>query len=185
MPYKDKEKKRECKNRSYQKNKEKIKERLAIDYKKNPEKYKKRIKKWMENSPEKYKKSLENSERVKNPEKYKEYMKNWYKGNIKKAKKEQKKWRNNNPEKYKENNRRLVLKKYSLTIEDFEKMVKNQNNTCLICSQKIKKLCVDHDHRTGRVRGLLCRVCNLLLGAAQDNIEILEKAIKYLESYKN
>jgi hypothetical protein len=47
------------------------------------------------------------------------------------------------------------------------------------------KLYVDHDHSTGKVRGLLCQSCNTLLGTAKDNISLLYKSIKYLERTKH
>jgi len=55
---------------------------------------------------------------------------------------------------------------------------------CAICHKDIKidarSTCVDHDHSTSKIRGILCRKCNLLLGHAEDNIEVLKSAITYL-----
>ena len=61
-------------------------------------------------------------------------------------------------------------------------MVTAQEGLCLICQKQPTKrgLFVDHDHATGRVRGLLCHRCNLVLGHAQDNTEVLLSAITYL-----
>jgi hypothetical protein len=70
--------------------------------------------------------------------------------------------------------------KYNLTLENYYKMYENQNKKCLICNKKLSKLNIDHDHYTGKVRGLLCHGCNLLLGLVHDNSKILLKAIKYL-----
>lgn len=74
--------------------------------------------------------------------------------------------------------------KYNLSIDDYEKIVMSQNFACLICGRHQdeleQKLFVDHDHETGRVRGLLCSSCNSLLGYSKDNISILESAIEYL-----
>lgn len=89
---------------------------------------------------------------------------------------------------------RLKTKKYNLkavynmTLEDYNILVKQQNGLCAICgtvettSNQFgpRSLCVDHDHKTGKVRGLLCSQCNHLLGNAKDNIEILQKARVYL-----
>lgn len=60
---------------------------------------------------------------------------------------------------------------------------------CTICGKAVSEvkrqvLCADHDHNTGKARGLLCPVCNLLLGYAYDDITILEKAINYLKEYE-
>lgn len=68
-------------------------------------------------------------------------------------------------------------------------MVLEQQGLCALCEKpEIKKnygttckLSVDHDHRTGRVRGLLCSKCNSILGMANDNIALLMKAILYLK----
>ena len=62
-------------------------------------------------------------------------------------------------------------------------MFEKQNNKCAICGQEFSdsnKAFVDHCHKTNRIRGLLCTKCNSLLGMANDNIEILQNAIKYL-----
>lgn len=77
--------------------------------------------------------------------------------------------------------------KYNLSKEEYLKLFEIQDNKCAICGCKfdeIKKGYVDHNHLTNRVRGLLCTKCNSLLGFAEDNIEILRKAIDYLEKYK-
>jgi hypothetical protein len=70
--------------------------------------------------------------------------------------------------------------KYSLTPLEFKEMALAQNNCCLICGLN-KKLCVDHDHITKRVRGLLCRQCNCSIGLMNESIEALEKMIGYLK----
>jgi len=83
-----------------------------------------------------------------------------------------------------------LKKKYGITLEDYNKMLESQNNVCMICgknethkhniSSKYVDLAVDHDHSTGKVRGLLCTYCNVGLGAFKDNKELLQKAIEYL-----
>lgn len=76
--------------------------------------------------------------------------------------------------------------KFSLSIERWNKMLEEQNYSCAICetAQKDlnKTLCVDHDHKTGKVRGLLCHNCNVALGSFRDNSKILVRAIEYLKS---
>lgn len=60
-----------------------------------------------------------------------------------------------------------------------------QKDVCAICccsNKNKRRFCIDHCHKTGRVRGLLCSECNFLLGCAQDNPEMLMSAIQYLES---
>lgn len=81
------------------------------------------------------------------------------------------------------------LKEHGITIDDYESMLKNQDFKCAICGKsgensdkyKYRPLFVDHNHKTGKVRGLLCGNCNFILGHAKDNILILENAIKYLK----
>lgn len=81
---------------------------------------------------------------------------------------------------------RSGLDKYKLTIEQFNKMYVDQKGCCKICGiSEIDAegvLHIDHCHITGKVRGLLCRMCNMMLGFGKDNIEIMESAIKYLKS---
>lgn len=77
---------------------------------------------------------------------------------------------------------------FNLSVEQYEDMVKAQKNKCAICgiheTELTYKLAVDHDHSTGNLRQLLCAKCNLLLGHANDSIEILKAAIKYLRSHR-
>jgi hypothetical protein len=77
----------------------------------------------------------------------------------------------------------LLKRNYNLTREEYEKKCKEQGYLCLICKRK-SKLCVDHDHRTGKVRGLLCSSCNAQLGYFEFYTERVERMIKYLEVYK-
>jgi hypothetical protein len=86
------------------------------------------------------------------------------------------------------------LKKYGITLEQFEKMSEQQNHLCLICKKpethtrrKDGKcfLHVDHCHLTGKVRGLLCLNCNVGLGKFSDSREMLLMAVAYLESYSS
>jgi len=75
---------------------------------------------------------------------------------------------------------------YGLTQEEFDFLMLCQDYRCAICGGKPRKhmLSVDHDHKTGEVRGLLCSRCNhKLLGSANDDAERLRKAADYLEAY--
>ncbi len=109
-----------------------------------------------------------------------------------------KKWRNANPEKrrqYKRNAyhknsygkesqwKRDLVKLYGITEEQWQEMFKSQNGVCAICHkhQVYRKLSVDHNHKTGKVRGLLCNRCNRLLGYAFDSQNILQAAADYLQ----
>lgn len=73
--------------------------------------------------------------------------------------------------------------KYGITTAQFNEMALKQEGKCLICGTKPKVLHVDHCHSKRIVRGLLCRECNLMLGFAKDNVEILERGIRYLRGF--
>ena len=80
------------------------------------------------------------------------------------------------------NSRRQWYKRYGLTRELFESMVAEQRGLCAICDRKPDSgpLYVDHNHATGKVRGLLCHPCNSMLGMAKDSQRTLNRAISYL-----
>jgi hypothetical protein len=75
--------------------------------------------------------------------------------------------------------------KYGITNEDYDKKINEQGNACAICQTKTpggnkESFFIDHDHQTGKVRGLLCRSCNLMIGHARDETQLLAMAIDYL-----
>jgi len=73
--------------------------------------------------------------------------------------------------------------KYGITAEQFKLLANKQDGLCAICKKQEKlgtALSVDHCHESGRIRGLLCRQCNVGIGNLGHDIELLEKAIKYL-----
>ena len=70
---------------------------------------------------------------------------------------------------------------YGLSDKKVAQILKVQNGVCAICQKTDnRKLVVDHDHRTGKVRGLLCSSCNTGLGCFKDDQEYLTSAIRYL-----
>lgn len=75
-------------------------------------------------------------------------------------------------------------KNYGITQEDYEVLLEKQNGVCAICKQnrpyKGEFMCVDHDHTTGAVRGILCSNCNKAIGLLQDSPDLLKSAIEYL-----
>lgn len=89
------------------------------------------------------------------------------------------------------NSRKWALKSlYNLTPQDYESLLFVQHGVCGIClnpelSVPNQRLAVDHDHTTGKVRGLLCSNCNRALGQFQDNVDRLRAAIAYLEREMN
>lgn len=73
--------------------------------------------------------------------------------------------------------------RYGLTPEHYEALLSAQGGRCAICGGRpTGNLHVDHDHNTGKVRGLLCGRCNPALGAFQDSPRILLAAVRYLEA---
>jgi t-SNARE complex subunit (syntaxin) len=83
--------------------------------------------------------------------------------------------------------RHYLLNDYGITFEQKQEMIKNQNGRCAICCSLLDnklKTHVDHDHRSGVVRGILCRNCNIGLGLFYDDPYILEKAKVYIQNNK-
>lgn len=91
-------------------------------------------------------------------------------------------WRKRNPEGWAKSRKKSNLKKnYGMTMEQFNAMVEAQGGKCANRGCASGALAVDHDHSTGRVRGLLCHRCNRALGQAQDNRKRLAGLIEYLD----
>lgn len=86
-------------------------------------------------------------------------------------------WREANKDKIYEQH---LKRKFGITLEDVRRMERTQRFRCAICRKK-EKLHVDHCHRTGMVRGLLCGNCNRAIGLLKDSPKNLRAAISYLE----
>jgi len=129
-----------------------------------------------------------------NKESIKKQHKIYYEKNKEKTLQDSYKYRRLKPEKRKLSNRKNHLKReYGLSWEEFTDLYNIQEGKCKICGCFIElqsgknsktSACVDHCHNTLEVRGLLCRPCNLGIGNLQDNVDILKKAIVYLESFR-
>jgi hypothetical protein len=100
-------------------------------------------------------------------------------------------WSQQHPERRSEHYRRKYLKQYGLTIKEYDRMLEEQKGVCAICGQpetfvtkhgKPCRLAVDHDHTTGKVRALLCGVCNKRLGHLES--AWLTKAEAYLVKHQ-
>lgn len=79
--------------------------------------------------------------------------------------------------------------KYNLTLDGYNELFRSQKGCCAVCGEKETSankcdLSVDHDHKTGIVRGLLCDRCNRMIGFAGEDISKLQKAIDYLGNFK-
>jgi hypothetical protein len=82
-----------------------------------------------------------------------------------------------------------LMTKFKISLEDYEKMLENQHGKCAICKtsktgNRCKYFAVDHDHTSGKIRGLLCQSCNTGLGFFKDNEYFLAGAINYLSKEK-
>jgi hypothetical protein len=121
----------------------------------------------------------------------------------------QRKWRQENPEKtqakarayyhrkrqadpshfYLKRRDEMLRKVYGISLEQYETINAQQGGVCAICRQpepsRKGNLNVDHDHRTGARRGLLCNKCNAAIGQAQDSPEILRRMIDYLNHHSH
>jgi hypothetical protein len=89
-------------------------------------------------------------------------------------------------EEKKKRNRKQQISVYGLTVDQYNDILLEQNGVCAICAKPENTsskgvLSIDHDHNSGKVRGLLCDTCNRGLGHFYDNISLLYNAIKYLK----
>jgi hypothetical protein len=76
----------------------------------------------------------------------------------------------------------LRQRRYGVSADEVAEMVRHQGGTCAICRTK-PAVHIDHDHATGRVRGILCFACNRGLGKAGDSVEVLKAMIAYLREH--
>lgn len=121
-----------------------------------------------------------------------------YRANPGPARERTQQWRKENPERYaatqaafrlsggkaRSSRKSHLKRKFGLTIEQYEAMLAEQGGGCAICHRSPRddiSLHVDHDHSTGRIRGLLCFRCNNSLGDMEDDPSLLRAALRYLE----
>jgi hypothetical protein len=91
----------------------------------------------------------------------------------------QQRWNEANPDKI---TTYQLKAKFGITLEAYTQMLVAQGGVCAICGKEPgkRRLDVDHDHETGKIRGLLCNQCNQMLGYASDSITTLQNGIEYL-----
>lgn len=98
-------------------------------------------------------------------------------------------WKNNNREEWRRRRREDKIKQF-MSLDDYHTLLNMQDHRCAICkstdpnNKNSTRFCIDHCHRTGRIRGLLCHRCNTMLGAAIDSQATILKAIAYLERFQ-
>ncbi|MCJ7828710.1 MAG: endonuclease VII domain-containing protein [Dehalococcoidia bacterium] len=131
--------------------------------------------------------------KLKNPDLFRKIDKKYYMRNQKNRDEYREKWRKDNPLKQQRYQRKTEMKrKFNITIEQYEQMFESQNGCCAICGKLevienkygIIRLAVDHDHKTDKIRGLLCVRCNVKLGILEDK-DFCEKVEKYLKGFSN
>jgi len=91
---------------------------------------------------------------------------------------------------YKESKRESYLRfKYGIGCEEYEELLSKQDHTCAVCGKELKSrgghTHLDHDHITGKIRGMLCTNCNRGIGHLQESITVLEAAVVYLKEHNN
>jgi Autographiviridae endonuclease VII len=121
----------------------------------------------------------------KNKDRHSESVRQWKERNAEKFKRDNKKWASENVWRRRDAD---LARVYGLRRGEYEERLKAQGNRCAICGNepKIRRLAVDHDHTTGKVRALICATrCNVILGLAKDNFTLLLRAAKYLEDHCN
>ncbi|MBP7118572.1 endonuclease VII domain-containing protein [Candidatus Woesebacteria bacterium] len=119
-----------------------------------------------------------------NKERITDRNKEYYNKNKDSIRSYQKKWNENNKFKRQEKD---IKRKYNLSLEEFNILFNKQNKSCAICLIKLpdgfhSNKNVDHDHETGKVRGLLCNKCNMGISLFGDSKIVLANAITYLQN---
>jgi 23S rRNA G2445 N2-methylase RlmL len=121
----------------------------------------------------------------KDPIKSKQYQKEYYFRNRTKKLKARKLLYMNTPYDVRLAKNSRLKHAYKISIEEYEKKLKEQNYCCAICNKHRdefkRNLSVDHNHKTGAVRGLLCVICNTNVGVVEDKLEIIQK---YLNKHR-
>lgn len=99
-------------------------------------------------------------------------------------------WKAKNPEKRHASALRAALRRYGMTPEEFAAMLKAQDGRCAVCgvtkpngAKRQRRMFVDHDHETGKVRGLLCHGCNSARGLVRENPAVLRELARYIETH--
>ena len=150
-----------------------IKDQRKVRYTKNKAHELETQKVWVSNNPRRVK-EIKKRYRDTHKEEAKTYNTQHRKAEADHYKLYKKEWRKTNGK------RERLRDKYGISMPQFLEMLNNQNHKCGICQDDFIEACVDHDHSTGEVRGLLCHKCNAGIGAFQDNPDTLRKALNWL-----
>ena len=109
-----------------------------------------------------------------------EYNKQW----LEKNPTYMQQYRDSNKKTFEESKEYRLQRKFGIGLEEYDTMLTEQEHKCIICQQQMVTPHVDHDHNTGKVRGLLCMHCNTALGKFKDDVDTLQRAIDYLNRTK-
>jgi hypothetical protein len=117
--------------------------------------------------------------RLENKERKKEYDLNYRKENTEKIRQDKK-----NKYNYNEKRSKNLKRNYGISSEEYESMLAEQKGACYICGEVSEgKLAVDHDHKTFKVRKLLCGKCNTAIGLLKEDTTIIENALNYIKLF--
>lgn len=99
---------------------------------------------------------------------------------------QKKDWERRRQQHVREYHRKYRCQQYGITIADYDAMLELQQGKCPICYQALgpKGQTIDHDHKTGKVRGIVHSKCNLVIGNASEDISVLVGAIRYLVAHR-
>lgn len=126
---------------------------------------------------------------IKNRDRFNSLAKNRYWKYPEKNRSRARDWRKKQPQYSKNKDMDTRIKRtFGISLDQYNYMLSKQDNKCAICFGKNhnnKKLAIDHDHITGKVRGLLCSRCNTVIGLAKDSGDLLRKIINYIETIKD
>lgn len=170
----------------YLKNKDKIREYFNVWQSQNRDKvslyqarcYRKHIQKRKEKSRRYYQENMD---------KAKAASAKWRVNNIDRVNSRYAEWKAENREKFLERKRAARLALYGLTQEAFNEMLQRQNGVCAVCRNPAgkRRLHVDHDHQSKKVRAILCTRCNCAIGLAKESPKILRDLAEYLEYHRD
>jgi hypothetical protein len=122
--------------------------------------------------------------RMKNLEKHRALVRKWHADHREISRARAKAHYHDNKDRHRDNR---MKRNFGISLADYERLLEFQDGKCAICGRERptrgdKMLQIDHCHKTGVVRGLLCSPCNTVLGFLEDNTDSLKKALAYLKS---
>lgn len=110
------------------------------------------------------------------------YFKKWYSNpeNKKRSNARSADWQKRHPDYHRDHHLKYL---YGLTPGTYKLMLKSQGGACAIC-KRIRRLSVDHCHKTGRIRALLCQSCNAAIGLLREDVFVIENALNYIKYHQ-